>query len=192
MARPKIDTERQIQIMRALEVCVIRQGLAKTTLKDVADEAGIPRPLVRYFVGNRDEMIAKLFDGMIERGEAQIAEQQSREQELSLAALLDLLFDQLFADETSNALISELWYVAERDETVRVKLAALYQRVRDDIADGLAREGLGATAAIRLDAAYALVALSYGQASFEAIGLKPRRRGSVRAQAASIIETLKL
>lgn len=192
MPRPKIDTERQGQIMRALEACVIRQGLAKTTLKDVAEEAGIARPLVRYFVGNRDQMITKLFDSIIERGEAQIAEREMREADMSVSVLMDLLFEDLFADETSNALIGELWYVAERDEAVGTKLAALYQRVRDRISDGLAREGLGATAAIRLDAAYALVALSYGQASFQAIGLPPRRKGSVRAQAQSIIESLKL
>jgi AcrR family transcriptional regulator len=192
MARPKIDVERQSQIMHALEACVIRQGLANTSLKDVAAEADLARPLVRYFVGNRDQMISKLFDSVIERGEAQLAQYQSQDADAPLSALLDLLFNGLFADETSNALIGELWYVAERDEAVRAKLATLYQSVRDGIADALAREGFGKTPAIRLEAAHALVALSYGQACFEAIGLPSRDKGSMRAQAQSIIETLNL
>jgi len=40
MARPRIGEERREQILKAFETCVVRKGLAKTTLADVADEAG--------------------------------------------------------------------------------------------------------------------------------------------------------
>ena len=71
MARPRIGAERREEILVAFEACVARKGLAKTTLVDVAEQAGQPRPLVRYFIGNRDAMVTALIDRLLERGEAQ-------------------------------------------------------------------------------------------------------------------------
>lgn len=188
MPRPKLD--REPQIMKALEACVIRQGLAKTSLKDVAEEAGLPRPLVRHFVGNRDEMITKLFDGMISRGEDQLENIHGTDSALSIEKCLDLLFEGVFADETSNALIGELWYLADRDDAIRARLAGLYQRVNDLIVDTLNAEGLGTSNQARTDAAFALVSLSYGDAAFRDIGLRGPSRRAVRAQARAILDTL--
>ncbi len=188
MPRPKLD--REPQIMKALEACVLRQGLARTSLKDVAEEAGLPRPLVRHFVGNRDDMITKLFDGMISRGEAQLQQVQDGDAALSLDKCLDLLFDGVFANETSNALIGELWYLADRDAAIRARLAALYQRVCDLIVQALSAAGLGTGDQDRRDAAFALVSLSYGDAAFRDIGLRGPSRSAIRAQARAILTTL--
>lgn len=190
MPRPKLDHEREPQILKALERCVIRQGLAKTSLKDVAEEAGLPRPLVRHFVGNRDAMITKLFDGMIDRAEQQLEDAQGRDAALSVEKCLTLLFDGVFADETSNALVGELWYLAERDATIRARLAGLYQRVCDLLTNALSHERIGPDAAARRDVAFSLVSLSYGDASFRDIGLRPTTRLSIQSHARAILATL--
>ncbi|MFN3212641.1 MAG: TetR/AcrR family transcriptional regulator [Henriciella sp.] len=190
MPRPKLDQEREPQILKALETCVIRQGLAKTSLKDVAEEAGLPRPLVRHFVGNRDAMIAKLFDGMIDRAEQQLENVQGNDSALSLEKCLDLLFDGVFADETSNALVGELWLLAERDDAIRARLASLYQRVCDRLVGALANEGMGTNEEERRDAAFSLVSLSYGDASFREIGLRAPKRRSIQSHARAILATL--
>ena len=67
MGRPKKDEARKEEILEAFERCVIREGITSTTLQKVADEAGLPRSLVRYFVGNRDEMIGLLISRVIGR-----------------------------------------------------------------------------------------------------------------------------
>lgn len=190
MPRPKLDQEREPQILKALETCVIRQGLAKTSLKDVAEEAGLPRPLVRHFVGNRDTMITKLFDGMIDRAEQQLEDLQVNDAALSLAKCLELLFEGVFADKTSNALVGELWYLADRDPAIRARLAALYQRVCDLLVDALRHEGKGVNEDQRRDVAFSLVSLSYGDASFREIGLQAPRRLSIQSHARAILATL--
>ncbi|MEM7069898.1 MAG: TetR/AcrR family transcriptional regulator [Pseudomonadota bacterium] len=190
MPRPKLDHEREPQILKALETCVIRQGLAKTSLKDVAEEAGLPRPLVRHFVGNRDEMISKLFDGMIDRAAQQLESVIDSDQTLSLTNCMDLLFEGLFADETSNALVIELWYLAERDAAIKSKVAALYLQVCDLVVEALHSEGLGETVDERRDVAFALVSLSYGDASFREIGLRAPSKSVIQTHAQAILSTL--
>ncbi|MEO1656954.1 MAG: TetR/AcrR family transcriptional regulator [Pseudomonadota bacterium] len=187
MPRPRLDIERSAQILEAFERCVMRQGLANTSLTDVANEAGLPRPLVRHFVGNRDDMVTKLFDGMIDRAESQL-EAVAEADELPLAARLDLLFAGVFANETSNALIGELWYLAERDEAIRARLAALYRRACDFVAEGLRMIVPKISAQRAYDISFALVSMSYGDASFRGIGMQPPSPEFLRTLADSMIK----
>ena len=88
MARAKVGDERRGQILAAFEACVVRDGLAKTTLQKVADEAVLPRSLVRYFIGTRDEMVNVLIDGMMARAERESMERYPTIDRLSQFSVL--------------------------------------------------------------------------------------------------------
>lgn len=161
MARPRIGAERREEILVAFEACVARKGLAKTTLVDVAEQAGQPRPLVRYFIGNRDAMVTALIDRLLERGEAQF-----RRLPIGSTAeqAIDFVLDQVFADKTANIVIMELWHLSLRDASLRARLAAIYERVILEIAaliDGPHPH----------DRAFCAVALALGAAFFRHLGL---------------------
>ena len=79
MPRARMDEARQEEILSALAACILERGLLQTSLNDVAEKAGLARPLVRHFVGNRDEMIERLFEQLIDRGEKQLEALNSAE-----------------------------------------------------------------------------------------------------------------
>jgi AcrR family transcriptional regulator len=172
MARAKMEDERKEQILAAFEACVIRNGLAKTTLQKVADEVGLPRSLVRYFVGNRSSMVDLLIARMIERAEARLEDAESDGNTGSLSEVLDVVFSSTFGDQTSNDVVGELWYLAERDDDVRGRLAAMYGRILSILVAQMAEEDIGPGTAEREAVAHALLSLAYGEASFIGIGLK--------------------
>lgn len=60
MARPSLKDQRREEILNAFARCVARYGLEGATLEKIATEAGIARPAVRHFVGNRDELVEAL------------------------------------------------------------------------------------------------------------------------------------
>lgn len=190
MARAKIEDERKEQILAAFETCVIREGLAKTTLQKVADEAGLPRSLVRYFVGNRASMVDLLIKRMIERGEAILADAQAAGKASTLDDLLDKMFSETFSDETSNNVVGELWYLAERDVTIRSRLADMYGRITDALVAQMTTENLGRCMAEREDVAHALLSLAYGEASFIAVGLAKPNSISTRRLADALVREL--
>ncbi|HBM89289.1 MAG TPA: hypothetical protein DD437_12145 [Rhodobiaceae bacterium] len=190
MARAKIEDERKEQILKAFEACVIRHGLAKTTLQKVADEAGLPRSLVRYFVGNRDSMVDLLITRMIERGEATLADAQQAGRASTLGDLIDTVFDRTFGDETSNNVVGELWYLAQRDGAIRSRLAEMYGRITDALVTQMTIEEIGPDMAARQDAAHALLSLAYGEASFTDIGLSKPNSISTRQLADALVREL--
>ena len=62
MARRIIAGTRVEEILEAFEHCVIGKGLEKTTLSDIAARSGLPRPLIRHYIGNRADLEAKLIE----------------------------------------------------------------------------------------------------------------------------------
>lgn len=190
MPRAKMDTTRQEQILAALEACILEKGLAQTSLNDVAEQAGLARPLVRHFVGNRNVMVERLFERLIDRGEAQLEALSASKHPPSLKQRVDLLFGDLFSNRASNVVVSELWALARKNERIRPRLRALYDKVFDSLIDAMKTERLGKTRAQRRDAAYSLVSLAYGHASFREIDLAPGKKTSPRVTADLIISAL--
>ena len=190
MARAKIEDERKEQILKAFEACVIREGLAKTTLQKVADEAGLPRSLVRYFVGNRDSMVDLLIARMIDRGEATLAHAQQAGRANTLNDLIDTVFETTFGDETSNNVVGELWYLAQRDGAIRSRLAGMYGRITDTLVAQMTIEEIGPGMAAREDVAHALLSLAYGEASFIDVGLSKPNSISARQLADALVREL--
>lgn len=191
MPRAKMNEERRAQILVALELCIVQQGLAKTSLNDVAARAGLARPLVRHFVGNRDNMVELLFQSLIDRGEAQLEKIVERDDPPSLAHMLDLLFGDLFSNTASNVVVSELWSLARNSEQIQARLRALYDRIFDMLTDSMKVEGYGASRQERRDTAFCLVSMAYGHASFREIDLTAKKKSAPRLAANTILASIK-
>lgn len=190
MARPQMGDERREQILEAFEKCVVRKGLAKTTLSDVADESGLPRSLVRYFVGNRADMVDLLIDRMIERGDDGVAKLRPKSRPMTSYDLVDFLFDNTFANDVSNNVVGELWYMADRDEKIRKRLAAMYGRIVKLMTAQMELDGIGQSASDRRDAAGLILSLVYGQTSFRELGMPGMTSETGRTQAQAILSAL--
>ena len=188
MARPKLDMERKAQILEALEAVVLQEGIARLTLSKVADRAGLPRSLVRYFAGNRDDLILMLFSHVMSLGEAMMDSLRSDESaQPSTPQMLDILLDHVFADEKLGDLVDELWAYAKHDEQVHERLAALYQRVVDELADSMKADGLGDDNQDRFDRAYCVVSMAFGAAWFSPVGLNSVDPQALRRNALGIM-----
>ena len=187
MPRAKMNAERRAQILAALELCIVHQGLARTSLNDVAERAGLARPLVRHFVGNRDNMIKLLFQSLIDRGEAQLNTLTEDGDQPELRHMLDLLFGDLFSNAASNIVVSELWSLARNNDKIQASLRSLYDRIFDLLIVGMKAEGYGISKQQRRDTAFCIVSLAYGHASFREIGLSSKKKSAPRLAADTLL-----
>jgi AcrR family transcriptional regulator len=176
MARPRIADQRTAQILDAFEACVVRNGLNGTTLEDVAREVGQPRSLVRYFAGNRAEMVSVLIDRMVERSTAKLQGLSALDDGQGIAALL---LGEYFDDPVTNTVMAELWHLAMRSPPLRERLSGVYRGVLDDLADRLAPAGEGHPQEAVRDATYAVFALGLGALVLRHFGLQPTDPGAL-------------
>ena len=192
MARPSKFDARSEEIMAAFEVCVARQGLAGTTLADVAAEAKLPRSLVRYFMGNRDEMVDRLVERIMSRAETGLAQIRDEAGVADLDGLLDLLFSEVLADDLFNAVMGELWHTAARDEHVRSRLMGFYDHALSLTVQAMEKAQVGADGPERRTIAYAVLSIVLGQSSLADFGLRPDNRGAMRQMAGQIVARAKV
>lgn len=176
--------------MHAFEACVARQGLAATTLADVAAEAALPRSLVRYFMGNRDDMVDRLIERLMVRSEASLSRVRDEKGAADLDGLIDLYAGEVFGNELTNTVMGELWYVAKYDQHVRERLHGVYDYAIDLLVGAMARNRAGRSSAERQGAAYAILALALGDTSLRDFGIAPKRKGTLRAAMQQVVDRL--
>jgi AcrR family transcriptional regulator len=91
-----VPDERIAAILDAAYACFTRHGVRRTTMDDIAREAGISRAAVYQHVRNKEDafrrLVARLLDGALDRARAAAAAQQSLVNRLTgvLTTKLDL------------------------------------------------------------------------------------------------------
>ena len=190
MARPKVDVQRREEILIAFESCLMQHGAAKVTLQKVANEANLPRSLVRYFVGNRDNMVSLLIDRIIGKAELQLEELQRDSQNTNLSQLVDYIFDVAFFDDTNNRVIDSLWELAQDDSAVTHSLINLYQHLQTTLVNTMQEENRGKNSQQREATAFAILSMAYGDASFRALGLSPVKLNQIKKNAQLLLNHL--
>ncbi|WP_170406863.1 TetR/AcrR family transcriptional regulator [Ruegeria arenilitoris] len=99
MPRPSLKDQRSQEILDAYLTCVARFGLEGATQERIAEEAGVKRPLLRHYLGNKDEMITALAD-YVGAGFAESLD--GLRQALPNGATPSDLVDTLFADNSGT------------------------------------------------------------------------------------------
>ena len=183
MPRPNVSEERREAILQAFEACVVRKGIASTTLTDIAQEAGQARSLVRYFIGNRDDMVSCLIERLLARGEIQLNALKNRKAPVVVADLVDLLLDEVFADATTNIVIIELWQMSLHHEALRARLTSIYHQLISEVSSQIA----GGHAPSPTDAAFAAVSMAMGAAFFKLMGLTAKDSSHLRVSIARVM-----
>ncbi len=123
MARPSVKAERTEEILDAFERCVARFGVEGTSLERIAEESGLKRSLLRYYIGNRDELVEALADRFIDKAEG----------------LTDVMIEELPEVNPAQGII-ESFFSAERDADSTILVAdalitcsSSYPRVKEKL-----------------------------------------------------------
>src|SRR3989440_6654192 len=146
-AERRLDSDKAKRIVRAMRTSVGRRGAAASTFDHVAQEAGVSRGLLHYYFGSKERLLVEVVRHDADL-RAQALEERLRDAR-SLDAIVQALvwgLEQFVAEDPgSHAIIHELLSAARRNDEIREELAALYRRVRSEVAEILVekeREGI--------------------------------------------------
>ena len=192
MGRKSLAKERRTEIINAFERCVAKYGLQRTTLENIADEAGLNRGLIHHYVGNRDDVIQVMLDRFLTNY------RQSFESYASLhpnrtpqEILVDYFFDAwLDLGPEDDAIISELMAESERNSDYRMMLLELYRTFHEQVAEELMRAYPEASFEECKEVSYSFISLAYGSATMYWLGFRRQSQVSVRKLALELISSL--
>lgn len=123
MPRPSLKETRSEEILDAFMRCVARYGLDGSTLALISEEAGVGRPLLRHYLGNRDQMVVRLLDHVMAKFDRMTRELFDTLPETKrLEALIDTLFERTNHSSDNAAVYQALVAASERYGDIREPL----------------------------------------------------------------------
>lgn len=192
MGRKSLAPQRRAQILEALETCILRFGLAGSTVGRIAAEAGVQPSVLHHYFQNKDAVIAAAVERMLDAYRAvfqdALAERTGADR---LPALLDFLFGGGFIRQQFEIIMGELITVAHRDAPTRARIRAMYQEYERTCADIVADAYPEAAAEARARVAYALMCLADANATFTGLEIGCERHSHAREMAEALLATLR-
>ncbi len=193
MGRKDLTQERQDAILDATERCIAKYGLQRTTLENIASEAGINRGLIYHYIGNRDDVVQWMAERLLERYQnsfdnfaASLGE--NAQSEVVPGYYFDAWFELAPEDDI---LFLELLAQSGRDPHIRKLLLKLYNGVENMIAKELTRSFPDTEDNKLRSTSYSLMVLAFAHATINWLGLPQAKQADVRSVAANLIRSLK-
>ena len=193
MARPSLKDKRRQEILAAFARCVALYGLEGATLEKIAAEAGVARPAVRHFVGNRDELVEALtafvkkdystkLDGLFA-----ILPQEGRVQ-----AAIDLLFDPAHFSSSDDIALAQALTAASRQYPSAGKMLAGWIASFDRRLTGELRTAFpGADEKAVRAVSFGIISLYFNIDALSVLGLPDHMAGAAKDAAERLVDTLK-
>ena len=67
MGRKNIQQERRLQIIKALNRCLLKKPYRDTTIKDIALEAGVNHGMLHYYFKDKEEILLNFVDYILNK-----------------------------------------------------------------------------------------------------------------------------
>jgi len=143
LGRKKISGERRAQIIEAFRRCAVRDGVWKTSIRDIAREAGVMPGIIHYYFKNREEMIELLVEDAADvhfrNFEEYISQFDDPVERIDKA--IDFLFSTEVIDDETGRIFYDFWSLAKRNEKVRMSFVKVYGKFRKTIIDQIYASG---------------------------------------------------
>jgi AcrR family transcriptional regulator len=145
MARKRIQEERRLQILKALDTCLQEKSFEKTSIKDIARIAGVNHGVLHYYFSSKEDILLNYIDYVIDDYRAQVKELLDSKDILHLGKreLLEEIFgfvnDRITLNKGLSRIFVEIWEIALYHDAVRSKLREAYIRWIDELVANLSR-----------------------------------------------------
>lgn len=119
---PRGDERRRL-ILDSLHDCIIEKGYAKTSLRDVADKAGLYPSHILYYFEGKEAIMQEYFKKMSNRIVKNLDKYRTESPERQIELLVELFFSGKGIDKSEVGFMLECFGVAVNDPVMRAEKA---------------------------------------------------------------------
>ncbi len=143
----KLDGDKAQRIVAAMRASVGARGAAGSTFDIVAREAGVSRGLLHYYFGSKERLLVEVVRRDCDERIADLEHRLARARSVDeiVQALVLSLESFVQGEPGAQAVLYEMVSASRHSEEIRMELAELYRRWRDQLAGALhdkEREGI--------------------------------------------------
>ncbi|MBI5590086.1 MAG: TetR/AcrR family transcriptional regulator [Deltaproteobacteria bacterium] len=133
MTRKNDSEDKKIRILQALDHCLQHKPFDQTSIKDIAQAAGVNHGLLHYYFKNKEDILIQYIDYVLYLYRSMFDDWiRSRQTETPgaghmLAEFFKFMNEKVTLNKTLSTVFIEIWEAALYNEKVRVKLQRAYR-----------------------------------------------------------------
>ena len=186
---------RQEQILEAFFRCVARKGIKDSTIAHVAEESGLQRTLIYHYFKDREILIDRFIDYIMERTELRLFRAISRSRSSGpdrFMRLIDYFLGNggTHAWEEDFVVFSEVFFLGLRDSRVGERVTAVWSTWLRFVDHELASAYPGVPQSRRSAVSYGLILIFDQHAYMRILGLDEARGDHARNAALALLSSL--
>ena len=145
MARTRIQEERKLQILKALDSCLQEKSFEKTSIKDIARVAGVNHGVLHYYFSSKEDILLNYIDHVIQDYQDQLGEWLASKDLTAygkkefIEEIFGFINNRITLNKDISRIFVEIWEIALYHEAVRAKLREAYIRWIEELAANLSR-----------------------------------------------------
>lgn len=190
MGRKSLKKERTKQIIDAFEFCIIKYGLATSSLPKIAQQAGVQLSGIHHHIGNRNDLIKVMLDRFVERY-SESFEVFCNQRKNTLNGFISFLFGNFSETSEDHIIFDELFNLSSRDPYVKGLLNGLYKNFINRFTNIIEEAHPNATRKKCQKTAAVIISLWFGHLSMMSVGIQtPSLSNSSKSAAKLILEKI--
>ncbi len=180
MTRKKDQTDKKTRILQALDQCLQKKPFDRTSIKDIAETAGVNHGLLHYYFKNKEDILLHYIDHVMALYKSMFDDWLAVKQtdgvdgKRILEEFFNFMNEKITLNRTLSTVFIEIWEIALYNRKVRSRLQRTYQLWIDILTDMLAP--LTEDAIVARQMATATIAFLEGMALFSIL-LQPDTMG---------------
>jgi len=139
MARKNVQKERKLQILKALDSCLLKKSFEKTSIKDIASVAGVNHGVLHYYFTGKEDILLNYIDYVMNNYQVQAREffatvspdKFTKAQYIEEA--LRFVNNRITLDKNLSRIFIEIWEISLYNKKVKAKLQETYTRWIEEV-----------------------------------------------------------
>lgn len=133
MARKIVREERKLQILKALDQCLLEKSFQQTSIKDISRTAQVNHGVLHYYFKSKEDILLHYIDYVADYLKSQMQETLLSQdtEKMSRKDFVKEVFtfvnNRITLDRNLSKIFVEIWEIAAYNDAVRTKLREAYR-----------------------------------------------------------------
>ncbi|HUN55229.1 MAG TPA: TetR/AcrR family transcriptional regulator [Smithella sp.] len=145
MPRVSVKEQRRLQILEALNDCLITTSFSQTSIKDIAKKAKVNHGVLHYYFKSKEDILLNYIDFIIEKYLTIFtkwivtASKKYPDQKVFIEESLKFINKRVTLDRNISIIFIEIWEISLYNKKVRQKLKQMYKIWEQTVTDEFAK-----------------------------------------------------
>jgi len=145
MPYSSVKETRRLQILEALNDCLLTNSFSETSIKDIAKKAGVNHGVLHYYFKNKEDILLNYIDFIIDRYVTifrkwlPTAHRKYADKKVLIEKTFHYMYEKITLNRDISKIFIEIWEISLYNKKVRQKLKQMYRIWEQKTTDELAK-----------------------------------------------------